>query len=73
MTGRLPIARRAAVKELRNPAGDLLDHALVLWFPGPATVTGEDVVELHVHGGRAVIAAVLAALAENGCRMAIPD
>jgi tRNA modification GTPase len=72
MTGRLPIARRAGVKELRNPAGDLLDHALVLWFPGPATVTGEDVVELHVHGGRAVIAAVLAALAEIGCRMAIP-
>ena len=72
MTGGLPIARRAGVKELRNPAGDLLDHALVLWFPGPATVTGEDVVELHVHGGRAVIAAVMAALAEIGCRMAVP-
>ena len=72
MIGGLPIARRAGVRELRNPAGDLLDHALVLWFPGPATVTGEDVVELHVHGGRAVIAAVMAALSEIGCRMAVP-
>jgi tRNA modification GTPase len=72
MTGDLPIVRRAGVKELRSSAGDLLDRALVLWFPGPATVTGEDVAELHVHGGRAVIAAVLAALDEIGCRMAVP-
>jgi tRNA modification GTPase len=48
---------------LRDAAGDLLDQAMVLWLPGPATVTGEDVVELHCHGGRAVVAAVSAALA----------
>jgi tRNA modification GTPase len=48
---------------LRNPAnGELLDEALVLWFPGPKTETGEDMAELHLHGGRAVVAAVLAEL-----------
>lgn len=72
MAGSLPEARRASVKALRDRAGDLLDHALILWFPGPATVTGEDVAELHVHGGRAVVAAVFAALVETGCRMAVP-
>ena len=43
--------------------GEPLDRAVTLWFPGPATVTGEDLAELHCHGGRAVIAAVEAALA----------
>ncbi|CAN5128487.1 tRNA uridine-5-carboxymethylaminomethyl(34) synthesis GTPase MnmE [soil metagenome] len=48
-----------------NPAdGVLLDRALVLWFPGPASATGEDIAEIHLHGGRAVIAAVLNALAD---------
>ncbi len=42
--------------------GSPLDDALLLWFPGPKSFTGEDVVELHVHGGRAVVAGVLAAL-----------
>lgn len=40
----------------------MLDQALLLWFPGPASVTGEDLAELHLHGGRAIVAAVLAAL-----------
>ena len=63
LAGRLPAARRATMRELHAADGTLLDRALVLWFPGPATATGEDLAELHLHGGRAVIAAVLDALA----------
>ena len=63
LTGRLPEPRRATTASLRNAGGDMLDRALVLWLPGPATVTGEDMAELHCHGGRAVIAAVESALA----------
>jgi tRNA modification GTPase len=63
LSGRLPEPRRAAVARLRTAADeDRLDTALVLRFPGPASATGEDVVELHLHGGRAVVAAVLAEL-----------
>ena len=50
-------------RKLHDKAGILLDEALVLWFPGPNTATGEDLAELHCHGGRAVIAAVESALA----------
>jgi tRNA modification GTPase len=54
-------------------SGDLLDEALALWFPGPKSETGEDVAELHIHGGRAVIAAVLKTLGElPGFRLAEP-
>jgi tRNA modification GTPase len=60
----LPAPRTAVVRSLHHPAtGALLDTALVLRFPGPHTATGEDLVELHLHGGRAVVAAVEAALA----------
>lgn len=55
------LARRA-IHAAGKPE-DVIDDALVAWFPGPASFTGEDCVELHVHGGRAVIAAVLTALA----------
>jgi len=54
--------RRASLAKLRNKAGDLLDEALILWFPGPNSATGENCAELHCHGGRAVLAAVSAAL-----------
>ncbi len=65
--GTLPAPRMASLRELRHPTtGALLDRALVLWFPAPASFTGEDVAELHVHGGRAVIDAVLSALSEVG-------
>ncbi len=58
--------RRAVLAALRDPdGGGLLDRALVLWFPGPASFTGEDVAEFHVHGGPAVIEGVLSAL----CRL----
>lgn len=64
LTGRdLPAPRRAEVAKLRDPrSGEVLDVALCLWFPAPRSFTGEDVAELHVHGGRAVIAGVLDAL-----------
>src|SRR5438270_3194552 len=62
---KLPEPRRAALRRLRKPGTpDVLDDALVLWFPGPNTETAEDMAELHLHGGRAVVAAVLAALGE---------
>ena len=63
LAGRLPAPRRAVLANLVDAAGNLLDSALVLWLPGPATATGEDMAELHCHGGRAVIAAVEGALA----------
>ncbi len=64
LAGTRPNARHASYRRLSNPAdGEELDHALVLWLQGPGTATGEDVAELHLHGGRAVVAAVLAALA----------
>lgn len=72
LAGTLPPPREARVRALRDGAGALLDRALVLVFPGPATATGEDLVELHCHGGRAVIAAVLHALGEQpGLRPAV--
>lgn len=73
LAGRLPAPRRTSLAHLRDGEGALLDAALVLWFPGPATATGEDLAELHCHGGRAVVAAVEAALAAMpGLRKAEP-
>ena len=69
--GGAPEPRMATVRVLRDPrGGQTLDRALVLWFPGPASFTGEDVAEFHVHGGRAVIAGVLDALGGLGLRLA---
>ena len=73
LAGPLPPARRAVLRTLRDPAGAVLDEALVLVFPGPASATGEDCGELHCHGGRAVVSAVCAALgAHPGLRAAEP-
>jgi tRNA modification GTPase len=74
LTGRVPEPRKAALANVRDPAtGEPIDQALVLWFPGPRSETGEDVAELQLHGGRAVIAATLAALGKiEGLRMAEP-
>ena len=63
LAGSLPSPRRASLRTLRDAAGAVLDRALVLVFPGPATATGEDLAELHCHGGRAVVDAVERALA----------
>jgi tRNA modification GTPase len=62
LAGRLPPPRAATRVLLRDAARQPIDHAVVLWFPEPASATGEDVAELHVHGGRAVLAALFAAL-----------
>ena len=72
VAGRQPPPRHASLRRLRNAAGETLDHALVLWLPGPASYTGEDSAELHLHGGRAVVAAVADALAAAGARPAEP-
>lgn len=63
--------RRAVMRELQSTASGHLDHALVIWFAEGASFTGEDVVELHLHGSRAVVSAVLGALsAVDGLRPA---
>ena len=62
LAGKRPLPRQASYRVLRDDQDVVLDHALILWFPGPATATGEDLVEFHLHGGRAVVAAVLAAI-----------
>lgn len=73
LAGPLPAPRHASLRGLRDAAGALLDRALVIVFPGPNTATGEDLVELHCHGGRAVIAAVERVLSEQpGLRHAEP-
>jgi tRNA modification GTPase len=61
--GNIPPARAATRMLLQDIAGQPLDDAVALWFPGPASATGEDVAELHVHGGRAVLASIFGALA----------
>ncbi len=72
LAGRLPAPRRAALRRLRDGEGALLDEALALWFPGPGSYTGEDSVELHLHGGPAVLAGVLQRLDGLGLRLAEP-
>lgn len=71
LSGRLPAARLATLARLRH-AGEVIDQALVLWFPGPGSYTGEDVAELQLHGGVAVVEAALEALASLGLRLAEP-
>ena len=73
LAGDLPPPRQASRRRLTAADGEALDDALVLWFPGPASYSGEDAAELHLHGGRAVVAAVLEALAAlPGLRPAEP-
>jgi tRNA modification GTPase len=75
LTGRpLPSAREAALRRFFAPdSAELIDAGLVLWFPGPASATGEDVAEFHLHGGRAVIGALIGALSVlPGLRAAEP-
>ena len=71
LAGPLPPARRASLRRLCWH-GELLDQALVLWFPAPHSYTGQDCAELHLHGGRAVLAGVTAALRQAGARPAEP-
>ena len=63
LIGKIPEPRRAAHAMVRDPAsGELIDDALALWFPSPRSETGEDMAEIHLHGGRAILAAVFQAL-----------
>jgi tRNA modification GTPase len=62
LAGRIPAPRLAMRVLLHDANQQPIDDAVVLWFPGPASATGEDVAEFHVHGGRAVLAALFAAL-----------
>jgi tRNA modification GTPase len=74
LAGQIPMPRLAHFTAIRDPAtGEAIDRGLVLWFPGPASFTGEDVAEFHVHGGPAVVAGLLAALGRiEGCHLAEP-
>lgn len=70
--GDLPEPRRASVRRLFDGQGRPIDEALVLWFPGPGSYTGEDSAEFHLHGGTAVVGALVDALAQLGLRLAEP-
>lgn len=73
LAGGLPPPRVATLRRLRDPAtGAAFDRGLVLWFPPPASYTGEAVAELHLHGGLAVIEAAADALVAAGARPAEP-
>lgn len=73
MLGVVPVARRASLRAVKDSKGELIDRALVLLFEGPSSFTGEDVLEIHCHGSRAVVDAVVgAALEVEGVRLAEP-
>jgi tRNA modification GTPase len=74
LIGRVPEPRKAALARIRDPRnGEPIDEALALWFPAPRSETGENLAELQLHGGHAVVAGVLDALgAMPGCRLAEP-
>src|ERR1043165_5334300 len=65
LAGRIPPPRMAGRALIRDANQRPVDDAVVLWFPGPKSATGEDVAEFHVHGGRAVLAALFAARSEE--------
>ncbi len=64
LAGRISVPRLATRTLLRDSDGQPIDDAIVLWFPAPSSATGEDVAEFHVHGGRAVLASLLACLSK---------
>lgn len=73
LIGARPSPRLARLAALRDPAdGSVIDRALILWFPGPASFTGEDVAELHAHGGRAIINRLTDVFTALGLRPAGP-
>ena len=66
LQGALPPSRQACLRRLCDPAtGEEIDHGLVIWFPAPGSFTGEDMAELHLHGGRAVLARILDVLSSR--------
>jgi tRNA modification GTPase len=74
LCGPPPPPRQASLRKIKSPgSGEVLDRGLALWMPGPASFTGEDIAELHIHGGRAVVGRVIDALTSlRGVRLAEP-
>ena len=75
LTGKkIPEPRKATLRKINNTnTSELIDEGIILWFPGPESYTGEDMVEIQVHGGKAVILAVQNELAKiKNCRLAAP-
>ena len=73
LAGTLPEPRKATLRQLKAADGQVIDEAMVLWFPGPHSATGEDVAELHVHGAPAIIAFLFSELSQiDGLRLAEP-
>jgi tRNA modification GTPase len=72
LCGRTPVARRATLVELRDAAAQRIDQALALSFDAPRSYTGEDVLELHCHGGQMVVELIVARCLELGARLARP-
>jgi tRNA modification GTPase len=72
LLGDIPEPRRAALRTFRDAAGEMLDSGLALYFPGPNSFTGEDVLELHGHGGPVVMDMLLARVLNLGARNALP-
>ena len=71
LAGRLATDRKASLRTIRGRNGAIIDQGLVVGFPGPNSFTGEDCVELHVHGSRAVVAALVLELEQiDGLRLA---
>ncbi|MEO9789955.1 MAG: tRNA uridine-5-carboxymethylaminomethyl(34) synthesis GTPase MnmE [Aurantimonas coralicida] len=72
LAGSVPPERRASLRRFRDAADRMIDRGIALFFPGPGSVTGEDLAEFHLHGGRAVVAAFLeAATSIPGVRLAV--
>jgi len=72
VTGPMPAPRRLSRRTFLGPDGAPVDDGMVVYFPGPASFTGEDVVELHCHGGPVIVDLLLEALLKAGARMAEP-
>jgi len=72
LLGGLPAPRKAVLRHFKTADGHVLDHGLALYFPAPASFTGEDVLELHGHGGPVVMDALLERVLDLGARLARP-
>ena len=70
----LPRPRLATLRKINNSnTSELIDEGIILWFPGPQSYTGEDMVEFHVHGSKAVVEAIQSSISQvKDCRLAEP-
>ena len=75
LTGKeIPKPRTATLRKINNTnTSNLIDEGIIIWFPGPESYTGEDMAEIHVHGGKAVVEALLREISKiKNCRLAEP-